>query len=84
MKKRAALFFVVFLSCSVIFRCDAGAETPVAQQAVAVETIVFVRHGEKPANDLGQLTFQGLNRALALPDVLIKKYGNATKISEFW
>jgi len=39
------------------------------------ETIVMVRHGEKPPQGLGQLTCKGLNRALALPDVLIKRYG---------
>jgi hypothetical protein len=44
------------------------------------ETIVFVRHGEKPDSDEGQLTSQGLNRALALPDVLIRKFGNADAI----
>jgi hypothetical protein len=40
-----------------------------------VETIVCVRHGEKPPGGLGQLTCRGLNRALALPDVLLAKYG---------
>lgn len=40
-----------------------------------VETIVCVRHGEKPPGGLGQLTCKGLNRALALPDVLLAKYG---------
>ena len=40
-----------------------------------VETIVMVRHGEKPANGLGQLTCEGLNRALALPRVIEAKYG---------
>jgi hypothetical protein len=39
------------------------------------ETIVLVRHGEKPPEGLGQLSCKGLNRALALPDVLIKRYG---------
>ncbi len=39
------------------------------------ETIVLIRHGEKPTEGLGQLTCKGLNRALALPDVLIKRYG---------
>lgn len=39
------------------------------------ETIVCIRHGEKPAGGLGQLTCRGLNRALALPDVLLGKYG---------
>jgi hypothetical protein len=41
----------------------------------AVETIVCLRHGEKPAAGLGQLTCRGLNRALALPNVLLAKYG---------
>lgn len=40
-----------------------------------VETLVCIRHGEKPPGGLGQLTCRGLNRALALPDVLIKKFG---------
>jgi len=33
-----------------------------------VQTLVFVRHGEKPKEGLGLLTCQGLNRALMLPD----------------
>jgi hypothetical protein len=41
----------------------------------AEETIVFFRHGEKPSGGYGQLTCQGMNRALALPDVLIGRYG---------
>jgi hypothetical protein len=41
----------------------------------AEQTIVFFRHGEKPSGGLGQLTCQGLNRALALPDVLLAKFG---------
>jgi len=40
-----------------------------------VETIVFIRHGEKPLTGLGQITCQGLNRALRLPQVLISKFG---------
>jgi len=32
-----------------------------------VETLVFVRHGEKPQRGLGLLTCQGLNRSLKLP-----------------
>jgi hypothetical protein len=46
-----------------------------AANAGAEETIVFLRHGEKPSGGYGQLTCQGLNRALALPDVLIGRYG---------
>jgi hypothetical protein len=41
----------------------------------AEQTIVFFRHGEKPSGGYGQLTCQGLNRALALPDVLLAKFG---------
>jgi len=46
-----------------------------SQSVLAQETLIFVRHGEKPANDSGQLTCKGLNRALALPDVLLDRYG---------
>ncbi len=52
----------------------AAAATP-AGAAVQQETIVFVRHGEKPPGSLGQLDCQGLNRALRLPDVLARKFG---------
>jgi hypothetical protein len=43
--------------------------------ATTTETIVLIRHGEKPAGGLGQLTVKGLNRALALPAILIGKFG---------
>jgi len=46
--------------------------------ARAEQTIVFMRHGEKPSGGYGQLTCQGLNRALALPDVLLTKFGKPT------
>jgi hypothetical protein len=39
------------------------------------ETLVFLRHGEKPSGGYGQLTCQGLQRALALPSVLTNLYG---------
>jgi hypothetical protein len=45
-----------------------------ADDAPQVETLVCLRHGEKPPGGLGQLTVRGLNRALALPDVLAR-YG---------
>jgi hypothetical protein len=48
--------------------------------ARADQTIVFLRHGEKPALGLGQLNCQGLNRALALPQVLQAKFGTPTAI----
>jgi hypothetical protein len=52
------------------------AVTP-ASSTAGTETLVFFRHGEKPSGGYGQLTCQGLNRALALPSVLLSRYGNA-------
>ena len=46
-----------------------------AVPTATTETIVLVRHGEKPAEGLGQLDCQGLNRALALPAVIAKQFG---------
>lgn len=48
-----------------------------AAPPTSIETLVFMRHGEKPAGGLGQLTCQGLQRALALPSVLINRFGGA-------
>jgi hypothetical protein len=48
--------------------------------AHAQETIVAIRHAEKPPTSLGQLTCKGLNRALALPKVLIARYGKPDRI----
>ncbi|HZR24456.1 MAG TPA: hypothetical protein VFA59_12755 [Vicinamibacterales bacterium] len=36
---------------------------------------MFFRHGEKPSSGNGQITCQGMNRALALPTVLFARYG---------
>jgi len=49
-----------------------------AATSSAEQTIVFFRHGEKPSGGYGQLTCQGLNRAHALPDVLLAKFGKAS------
>lgn len=46
-----------------------------AVAAESVETIVLVRHGEKPAQGLGQLNCQGLNRSLRLPAVIKARFG---------
>jgi hypothetical protein len=94
MKKPSVMLAVWCLFCAAIFHAmgqapaapvDAAPVVPAAtpapaDSAVAVETIVMIRHGEKPKEDQGQLTFQGLNRALALPDVLVQKYGKADYI----
>ena len=41
----------------------------------AERTFVFFRHAEKQMNFSGQLSCQGLNRALRLPGVLVPRYG---------
>lgn len=46
----------------------------------AEETIVLLRHGEKPPLGLGQLDCQGFNRALALPSVLQARFGKPAAI----
>jgi hypothetical protein len=48
--------------------------------ADGTETILLLRHGEKPAAGLGQLDCQGLNRAMALPTVIRRDYGTPTAI----
>lgn len=48
--------------------------------AGGTETIVVIRHGEKAAGGLGQLSCRGLNRALALPRLLIGRFGHADAI----
>jgi len=54
-----------------------GCATP---SAAAEETIVFVRHGEKPAAGLGQLDCRGLNRSLELPAVINAMFGKPKAI----
>ena len=46
----------------------------------AVQTIVFVRHGEKPDGGFGQLSCQGLNRALALAPNIANTFGKPIAI----
>jgi hypothetical protein len=53
---------------------------PVAAETAATETVVLIRHGEKPALGLGQLDCRGLNRALALPAVISKAFGKPDAI----
>ena len=52
----------------------------VAAEAAGTQTIVLLRHGEKPDLGLGQLSCQGLNRALALPAVIRKQFGRPDAI----
>jgi hypothetical protein len=45
-----------------------------------VETLVLVRHAEKPADGLGLLTCKGLNRALLLPDFFAANFERPDRI----
>ncbi|MCV9908159.1 hypothetical protein OIV19_11095 [Brucella sp. HL-2] len=56
---------------ALIFLAGIGA----SQAASTTETIIMLRHGEKPDQGLGQLNCQGLNRALKLPAVIAQKFG---------
>jgi hypothetical protein len=62
---------------SIVIALSLGILPPsIAQTSPSAgETIVLIRHGEKPATGLGQLNCKGLNRALALPSLLIGRYG---------
>ena len=62
-------------SVLLLFFC---AQLSTAQEAH--ETIVAIRHAEKPPDGLGQLSCKGLNRALALPSVLTQRYGKPDEI----
>lgn len=69
------IILALFLLLPVALRAQTNAPSPMPPTGPLVETLVCIRHGEKPPGGLGQLTCRGLNRALALPDVLIKKFG---------
>ncbi len=67
--------FSLTLFVAALLALGAGCGKPNQGSAIGTETLVFLRHGEKPQKGLGQLTPQGLNRALALSRVLLAKYG---------
>ena len=74
MKKLLPLVLIGFV---IVIRTDGQTNTAPSTEAskTNVETLVCFRHGEKPPGGLGQLTCRGLNRALALPNVLLPRYG---------
>jgi hypothetical protein len=73
--------------CFVASGCKASNGQPESASSSATgsstqssETIVMMRHGEKPIGGLGQLNCMGLNRSLALPKVLIGRFGRADAV----
>jgi len=68
---RVKKLFLMLLAAGLVFSSRADVVT----NGSSVETIVCLRHAEKPHGGLGQLTPRGLNRALALPKLLLGKFG---------
>jgi hypothetical protein len=73
-KSFASLFIGMLVSISVQAQTNVVVSAG-GDSATTVETIVCIRHGEKPPGGLGQLNSRGLNRSLALPKVLLAKFG---------
>ncbi len=57
-----------------------GTSASHAAPAPTTETIILVRHGEKPEGGLGQLSCRGLNRSLKLPAVIARDFGKPDAI----
>jgi len=57
-----------------------GATASHAAPPQTTETIILVRHGEKPEGGMGQLSCRGLNRSLKLPAVIAKDFGKPDAI----
>lgn len=78
-----SVFYAAALSlalCFIDIGCNTARTPSSASSANSSETIVVLRHGEKAIGGLGQLSCMGLNRSLALPKVLIGRFGRANAI----
>lgn len=73
--KKYLFSLLICIAVTVHAEDSTNALSAIGQSVQNTETIVCIRHGEKPTNGLGQLTVRGLNRSLALPRVLLGKYG---------
>jgi len=72
---RPALFSVPLVVGATLLTFEALESR--AQPVDGTQTLVFLRHAEKPGEGLGQLNCQGLNRALDLATLLPEKFGPA-------
>jgi hypothetical protein len=67
--------------CFVASGCKASRQPEsAASETKSSETIVVLRHGEKATGGAGQLSCMGLNRSLALPKLLVGRFGRADAI----
>ncbi|WP_110969406.1 histidine phosphatase family protein [Pseudomonas huaxiensis] len=73
--RRQALFCAVLAASAALL----GFTTfdSFAKPVDGTQTLIFLRHAEKPGEGLGQLNCQGLNRALDLATLLPEKFGKA-------
>lgn len=74
-KNRAYLLPALLLGSALCLSLESSASR--AQPVDGTQTLVFLRHAEKPAGGLGQLNCQGLNRAIDLASLLPEKFGKA-------
>jgi len=75
--QRFAYFLLpILLICSAVFWFTVGRGVH-AEPKNGTQTLVFLRHAEKPDMGLGQLNCQGLNRAIDLSTVLPETFGKA-------
>ena len=76
LRRRRHLLLGLTLACAAIPPALVVVESR-AQPVDGTQTLVFLRHAEKPGEGLGQLNCQGLNRALDLATVLPERFGDA-------
>jgi hypothetical protein len=69
--KNNVLHFVLVLICGYCFTSSAHSQSTTQ---IGNLKVIIIRHAEKPPKG-DNLTCQGLNRSLQLPNVLIKKFG---------
>jgi hypothetical protein len=74
-----ALCFVAS-GCKASKQAESAASSTPLSSTTSSETIVVLRHGDKAVGGLGQLSCMGLNRSLALPKLLIGRFGRAAAI----
>lgn len=77
--RRAYIFFPALMLTSALTLSLESSESR-AQPVDGIQTLVFLRHAEKPAGGLGQLNCQGLNRAIDLATLLPEKFGKANYV----
>lgn len=75
-----ALVLLPALLIGATVLCFSVSKHLAAQTTDGTQTLIFMRHAEKPTAGLGQLNCQGMNRAIALSTLLPRDYGKANFI----